>query len=60
MYPVEPIRPQRIEPAVPARRVVKRHEEPQDETGRERRHEPEQEPEDGDEEPGGLHVDVLA
>jgi hypothetical protein len=60
MYPVEPIRPQRIEPAVPTRRVVKRHEEPEDDTGRERRHEPDQEQEEDGEETGGLHVDVLA
>jgi hypothetical protein len=61
MHPVDPIRTPRVEPATPTRRVVRRHEEPQDDGRRERRHEPEAEQaNDEGEEPGGLHVDVLA
>lgn len=56
--PVEPVRRPLIEPAVPARRVVRGRESPQDEGSPRKQHEQKQ-PDERDED-GGLHVDVLA
>jgi hypothetical protein len=55
--PVEPVRPL-IEPAVPARRVVRGREQAQDGGSKQREHE--EQPREEREDDGGLHVDVLA
>jgi hypothetical protein len=50
-----------VEPAAPARPVVRRQDEPHDEESRRRREQHEDGPRDGeDAEQDGLHVDVLA
>ena len=57
--PIEPIRSPRVEPAAPARPVVRRRDEHNDEQPSHRRRDDDRRDDDEDEEPG-LHVDVLA
>jgi hypothetical protein len=59
--PIEPLRPPLVERTVPARPVVRRHEEPADDESRRGRDDEQPRGEaDDDEGQSGLHVDVLA
>jgi len=58
--PIEPIRSPLVEPARPARPVVRRHEEHHDEQPPHRRRDDDRRGDDDEDEEPGLHVDVLA
>jgi hypothetical protein len=58
--PIEPIRPPLVEPAAPARPVVRRRDDQHEEQPSHRRRDDDRRRDEDDAEEPGLHVDVLA